>query len=186
MQGIEAHSKHPGLLTPSTARLRPALVVTSSFNEHRKTEHPSFTYLWSPIFEVSEVQNSTICLVISFLVFASAEYSAAGAPGQAPSPVLLSVGRAPSSGASVSILLLYCSRNLFASFINLFLSLCDVFCHTSGHTPSGLFVPLYLLITRSPIRSHLGLPGSTSSGLGLCVGVYFLPVSYTHLTLPTN
>ena len=34
MHGIEAQSRHPVLLTPSVARLRPALVVTSSFREH--------------------------------------------------------------------------------------------------------------------------------------------------------
>ena len=103
MQGIEAHSRHPGLLTPSTARVRPAFVVTSSLSEHLKTEHPSFTYLSSPIFEFSEVQNYTMYRVISFSAFAGAEYSAAIAPGQAPSPVLPSVGRAPSSGASVNV-----------------------------------------------------------------------------------
>ena len=67
MQGIEAQSRHPGLLTPSSARLRPALVVTSSFIEHGKTEHQFLTYLLSPIVEFSEVQNSTICLVIYLL-----------------------------------------------------------------------------------------------------------------------
>ena len=39
-------------------------------------------------------------------------------------------------------------------------------------TPSGLFVPLYLLMTRSQILSHFGSPGGTSSGLGLCMGIY--------------
>ena len=60
-----------------------------------------------------------------------------------------------------------------ASFINLLLSLCEVPRQTSGHTPSGLFVPLYRLITRSPILSHLGSSGGTSSGLRLGMGVCF-------------
>ena len=65
-------------------------------------------------------------------------------PGHAPSPVLVSVGRMPSSGASASVPVSYCSRNSLASFINLLLSLCEVPRQTSGHTPSGLFVPLHI------------------------------------------
>ena len=103
---------------------------------------------------------------------AGAACCAAGAPGQAPSPVLVPVGRVPSSGASANVPVSHCSRNSVASFINIF-SLCEVPRQTSGHTPSGLFVPLYLLMTRSPILSHLGSSGSTSSGLGLCMEVYF-------------
>ena len=171
MQGIEAHSRHPDLLTPSSARLRPALVVTSCFIEHRRTEHPFLIYRLSPILEFSDVQNSTICLVIFLWVRAGATDCAAGAPGQAPSPVLVSVGRMPSSGASVvgSLVVL----------LTEFLSPLFMYFFVRSHTPcfgpytSGLLIPVYLLMTRSPILSHLGSPGSTSSGLGLGLSLFF-------------
>ena len=176
MHGMEAHSKHPGLRTPSSARLRPALVVTSSFREHRRTEHPFLVYLLSPILEFSDVQNSTICRTISFCAPAGAAYCSAAAPGQAPSPVPMSVGRLPSSTALVvAAIVSSCLRNFLASSISRFLSLWEVLCQTSGHTPSGLLVFLYLLITLSPILSQLGSPGRISSGFGVSLGLLFRP-----------
>ena len=124
IQGMEAQSKHPGLRTPSSARLRPAFVVTSSFREHRRTEHPFLIYLLSPILEFSDVQNSTMCRTISFCAPAGAAYCSAGAPGQVPSPVPVSVGRLPSSAALVvAAIVSSCLRNFLASSINRFLSL---------------------------------------------------------------
>ena len=75
-------------------------------------ERPFLVYLLSQNLEFSDVQNSTICLTTSFCMPAGAAYCAAGAPGQAPSPVLVSVGGIPSSGASAVVALFSsCSRN---------------------------------------------------------------------------
>ena len=70
-----------------------------------------------------------MCLTTSCYVPARAANCAAGAPGQAPSPVLVSVGRTPSSGASVVVALR--SLVLFSELLSLFyqyiLSLCVKF-----------------------------------------------------------
>ena len=133
MHGIDAHKRQLGLRTPFSALVSPCFVVTSSAIEHLRTEHPLFVYLLSPILEVSEVQNSTICLTISFCVSADAVTR-----GRGPRPASLActcVGRADTLWRSLASRI--CSLGPVTEFLSLLYKLLplDVASHLPDFRP---------------------------------------------------